>query len=102
GKNLPKVLEVRGEVLMFKSDFEKLNERQRAAGLREFANPRNAAAGSLRQLDSRVTSQRKLRFFAYGVGQIDGVELPESHSAVLNWLEDIGLPVANERKVVYG
>jgi len=102
GAAVPAVLEVRGEVLMFKRDFEALNERQRAAGQKEFANPRNAAAGSLRQLDARITNERKLRFFAYGVGQLEGAELPETHSGLLDWFDAFGLPVAKERKVVTG
>lgn len=102
GKELPSVLEVRGEVLMFKSDFAKLNQRQRDAGQKEFANPRNAAAGSLRQLDSRVTAQRTLRFFAYGVGALEGREMPATHSALLDWYTQLGLPVSNERAVVHG
>ena len=102
GDAVPDVLEVRGEVLMFKQDFERLNARQREAGHKEFANPRNAAAGSLRQLDARITAQRKLRFFAYGIGVLEGAPMPESHSEVLDWFERLGLPVAKERAVVQG
>jgi len=102
GGDIPAVLEVRGEVLMFKDDFERLNQRQRDAGQKEFANPRNAAAGSLRQLDARITSQRKLRFFAYGIGVLEGAAMPESHSRVLDWFGRLGLPVSKERAVVQG
>jgi DNA ligase (NAD+) len=100
GKDLPALLEVRGEVLMYRRDFDALNQRQRANGDKEFANPRNAAAGSLRQLDSRITASRPLRFFAYAVGVIEGAGVPDAHSAVEDWLQDMGLPVCPERQVV--
>ncbi|NLC23716.1 MAG: NAD-dependent DNA ligase LigA [Oxalobacter sp.] len=98
----PDVLDVRGEVLMFKPDFHRLNEMQRAAGQREFINPRNAAAGSLRQKDATVTAGRKLNFFAYGIGALEGEKMPETQSAMLDWLVKAGLPVCPERKVVQG
>ena len=75
GARVPALLEVRGEVLMLKRDFERLNLEQRAKGAREFANARNAAAGSLRQLDPRVTASRRLAFFAYALGAVEGAEL---------------------------
>lgn len=102
GPRVPKVLDVRGEVLMFRRDFERMNERQREAGQKEFANPRNAAAGSLRQLDSRITAQRPLSFFAYGIGVLEGEPMPATHSELLDWYAELGLPVNSERAVVTG
>ena len=87
---------------MLKADFSALNTHQRAQGLKEFANPRNAAAGSLRQLDSRITATRGLHFFAYGVGQCDGAALPATHSELMNLLMMWQMPVAQERAVVQG
>ncbi|MFM8467529.1 MAG: NAD-dependent DNA ligase LigA [Oxalobacteraceae bacterium] len=98
----PALIDVRGEVLMFKADFARLNQRQREAGQKEFANPRNAAAGSLRQLDARITAQRHLRFFAYGMGRLEGAAPPSRHSALLDWYRTLGIPVCDERAVVSG
>lgn len=94
-------LEVRGEVLMTKRDFATLNERQRAAGEKEFVNPRNAAAGGLRQLDSRISARRPLRFFAYGVGAAPAGGR-RTHSAILDRLAELGFPVAGERAIAQG
>jgi DNA ligase (NAD+) len=94
-------LEVRGEVLYYTKDFERLNERQRAHGEKAFANPRNAAAGSLRLLDSRITAQRPLRFFAYGVGTASGARW-KTHAAMLDRLAELGFPVSPERRIVPG
>ncbi|HEU0200656.1 MAG TPA: NAD-dependent DNA ligase LigA [Burkholderiaceae bacterium] len=101
-RHAPRVLEVRGEVFMRREDFEKLNERQRAAGQKVFVNPRNAAAGFVRQLDSRMTASRPLSFSAYGVGEIDGWSLPQTQSALLDALVEFGVPVSPERVVASG
>ena len=96
------LLEVRGEVVMLRKDFDKLNVRQAAKGEKVFVNPRNAAAGSLRQLDSKLTAARPLTFFAYGIGAVEGTLTPASHSALMDWLESLRFPVARQRSVVQG
>lgn len=98
----PAVLEVRGEVYMRRDQFERLNEQQRASGLKTFINPRNTAAGALRQLDPAVTAARPLCFFAYGVGEIQGWDLPATHGALLDAIAAFGLPVSKDRRVVSG
>ncbi|MCY0855455.1 NAD-dependent DNA ligase LigA [Cupriavidus sp. D39] len=100
--DLPAVLEVRGEVFMYRREFDKLNARQAEAGEKTFVNPRNAAAGSLRQLDPRITAKRPLSFFAYGLGDLQGAPRPQTHSAMLDWFAEIGMPVCAERAVVLG
>lgn len=104
GKSIPSLLEVRGEVIMLKRDFAALNRAQAAKGEKIFANPRNAAAGSLRQLDSRITAQRKLAFFAYGTGVVEWQETdqPRSHSELMAQLAAWRFPVSRERDVVRG
>jgi DNA ligase (NAD+) len=92
----PPVLEVRGEVFMPKAAFDKYNEWAREHGEKTLANPRNGAAGSLRQLDPRVTAQRPLAFYAYALGEVDGATLPPAHSQTLAWLRELGLPVSPE------
>ena len=101
GPNLPNVIEVRGEVFMHRADFEAMNKTAAKSGEKEFANPRNAAAGSVRQLDSKVTAKRPLSFFAYGLGALEPSQwLPSTHSELLNLYEVLGLPVCRERTVV--
>lgn len=101
-QNPPAWLEVRGEVLMLRRDFERLNEIARERGEKTFVNPRNAAAGSLRQLDPRISAQRRLSFFAYGVGRVEGVALPDTHAGVMDSLAELRLPVSDQRAVVTG
>ena len=98
---VPDILEVRGEVIMHKADFERLNDEQRLDGLKPFVNPRNAAAGCLRQLDPKVTAKRKLSFYAYGLGEVSAA-VALTHSGILDKLEKWGFPVAKERRVVKG
>ncbi|MEF3089833.1 NAD-dependent DNA ligase LigA [Raoultella scottii] len=99
GDNIPARLEVRGEVFLPQAGFEKINEEARRSGGKVFANPRNAAAGSLRQLDSRITAKRPLTFFCYGVGTLEGGELPASHSGRLQQFKAWGLPVSERVKL---
>jgi DNA ligase (NAD+) len=98
----PPVLEVRGEVYLRRDDFERLNERQRDKGEKTFVNPRNAAAGAVRQLDPAIAAQRPLSFFAYGLGEVRGWDLPPTHSATLDAIEAFGLPVCADRTVAAG
>ena len=101
GEGWPAVLEVRGEIYMPKAGFEALNARQLESGGKPFANPRNAAAGSLRQLDPKITASRPLEFCTYGVGRCDGA-LPDTHIEILHGLKRWGLPISRELKRARG
>lgn len=94
--NAPPVLEVRGEVVMLKAAFDRYNAWALEHGQKTLANPRNGAAGSLRQLDPRISAQRPLSFFAYALGEVHGAALPPTHSETLQWLRELGLPVSAE------
>ena len=96
------VIEVRGEVYMRRDDFDALNEKQRLRGEKTFINPRNTAAGAIRQLDPAIVAQRPLSFFAYGLGEVSGWPLPPTHSAMLDAFEAMGVPVCADRAVVNG
>ncbi len=96
------VLEVRGEVYMGRRDFERYNARQREKGLPTLVNPRNGAAGSIRQLDPQLAAKRPLSFFAYGLGEVRGWALPKTHSGVLDALASMGIPVSDVREVTRG
>jgi DNA ligase (NAD+) len=102
GTDYPSTLEVRGEVFMPKAGFEAYNERARETGEKTFVNPRNAAAGSLRQLDPKLTAERPLDIYVYGVGIVEGRELPDNHDEVLDQLQKWGLKTCPERSVVEG
>ena len=102
GADIPTRLEVRGEVFISRQGFEEMNARARSSGEKIFANPRNAAAGSLRQLDSRITAKRPLEIYFYGVGILEGVSTPTTHSEMLLLLRSLGLRVNNESRVVKG
>lgn len=94
GRSVPELLEVRGEVVMLKDDFEQFNQKQRELGLKVLANPRNAAAGSMRQIDPSVTATRPLHFFAYALGVCEGFIPEQTHVDTLNVIEQLGLPLA--------
>jgi len=102
GEGWPAVLEVRGEVFMSKAGFEALNQRQMEAGGKTFANPRNAAAGSLRQLDSKITASRPLEFCCYGFGRVEGGTLPGTQVGILEALKGWGIPISRELKLAKG
>lgn len=102
GENHPQTLEVRGEVLMDKNDFKELNDYQISLGQKTFANPRNAAAGSLRQLDPKITAKRKLKFYAYSLGQIDQDLEFKNHTDILNYLKNAGIPISSFSQRVIG
>ncbi|MEP7098652.1 MAG: NAD-dependent DNA ligase LigA, partial [Dokdonella sp.] len=102
GEDWPRVLEVRGEVYMPRTAFDRYNVAALAKGDKTLANPRNGAAGSLRQLDPRITATRPLAFFAYAVGVVEGGAQPQAHSQVLQWLKQFGFPVPAEVDVVRG
>lgn len=102
GIPVPRLMEVRGETLMARKDFEKVNEELRASGAQTLANPRNAAAGSMRQLDSRITAKRRLSFFAYALGVVDGFDRGDSHDASMKILSKLGFQVTDLAEVVVG
>ena len=102
GNNYPPLIEVRGEVVMPKTGFDKLNQQQLEKGEKPFVNPRNAAAGSLRQLDPKITATRPLSFYSYGVGLIDGMTFPNKHSEMMEKLKSWGMRINPESQVVKG
>lgn len=102
GKNIPPVLEVRGEVFMDQKAFDAINKEAIANDQKPYVNPRNAAAGSLRQLDSKKTAKRQLSIYIYSVGELEGASLPDTHSASLDWLRGFGFPINSEVELCRG
>ena len=102
GKDYPSILEVRGEVYINKEGFRRLNQRQENAGQKTFANPRNAAAGSLRQLDPKITATRPLSIYCYSVGKVEGYDLPDHHYDILQCMKIWGMPVSPDIQLVKG
>lgn len=102
GNDIPPLIEIRGEVVMPKAGFEQLNQQQLDKGEKPFVNPRNAAAGSLRQLDPQITATRPLSFYSYGVGLVEGVVLPNKHSDMMEKLKLWGMRINPESRVVKG
>lgn len=102
GDNVPEVVEIRGEIVMPKAGFEALNKQQIAENKKPFVNPRNAAAGSLRQLDSKITARRPLAMYCYGVGEIQGMELPKTHHETMQQLARWGCQISTELQQVEG
>ncbi len=100
--DVPPLIEIRGEAYMRRDDFERLNRRQRERGEMTFINPRNTAAGAIRQLDSKALADKKLSFFAYGLGAIEGWRQPATHSATMDAIAAMGVPVSRDRVVVHG
>lgn len=101
-KQVEGVLEVRGEAMVSRAEFQRINEEQRRAGLKEYSNPRNLASGSLRQLDSRITASRNLSFWAWGVGAAEPLKSANTHSELLDVLESLGFKTSPERRVLRG
>lgn len=101
-ESVPRLIEVRGEIYMTKSGFEQLNKQAREQGSKGFVNPRNAAAGSLRQLDPKITAQRPLQMCAYGLGSVEGKELPQTHSGILQYLAECGFNISSQVRTLTG
>ena len=101
-KNVPELLEVRGEVFLPLAGFQAMNQTARVRGDKLYANPRNAAAGSLRQLDAKITATRPLSIYCYGVGLVESEDFPDAHMGVLDRLRELGFPVIDQRRCLKG